>query len=229
MPRSRRSQEVALTQTAKKTRDHKSSVIQDIRDAIDKHATLYLFSYENMRSQKFKKIRMDFRKTDDKGNSSRIFLGKNKLMQIALGRVLEDEYAENLKEVSKRISGSVGLLLTNRPHDEVETYFADLLEEDFARAGSISPRKVVLTAEMLSNFPPSMVEQFRGLGLPVDVKMGKLEFVGGMSEHTICKNKSVLSAENCKILCQFGIMLAEFKVNLVCRWESSNGSFEAFS
>jgi len=227
MPRSRKSQEVTLTQTAKKTRDHKASVITDIRNAIDKHATLYLFSYENMRSQKFKKIRMDFRKTDVEGNSSRIFLGKNKLMQIALGRALEDEYAENLKEVSKRISGSVGLLLTNRSHDEVETYFADLLEEDFARAGSVSPRKVVLTAEMLSNFPPSMVEQFRGLGLPVDVKMGKLEFVGGKSEHTICKNNAVLSAENCKILCQFGIMLAEFKVELVCRWESSNGSFEA--
>jgi len=225
MPRSRKSQIVALTQTAKKTRDHKATVIQDIRDAIDKHATLYLFSYENMRSQKFKKIRMDFRKTDDQQKSSRIFLGKNKLMQIALGRGVEDEYAENLREVSKRVSGSVGLLLTNRSHEEVETYFADLLEEDFARAGSISPRKVVLTADMVSNFPPSMVEQFRGLGLPVDVKNGKLEFVGGKTGHTICKDGKELTTENCKILCQFGIMLAEFKVKLVCRWVSADGSF----
>merc|ERR1712238_52353 len=105
--------------------------------------------------------------------------------------------------------------------------FADFLEEDFARAGSVSPRDVTLTADMLSNFPPSMVEQFRGLGLPVDVKNGKLEFVGGKIEHKICKQNTVLSAGKCKLLRQFGLMLAEFKVQLVCRWESFDGSFEA--
>jgi hypothetical protein len=72
---------VNLTKTAKKTRDHKSAFVQEIRDAIDNHQSLYLFSYENMRSQKFKNIRMYFRgETDIK--ASRIFLGKNKLMQV---------------------------------------------------------------------------------------------------------------------------------------------------
>jgi len=72
-----------MTKTAKKTRDHKSSFVQEIRDSIDQHSSLYLFSYENMRSHKFKNIRMHFREdTTSNEKASRIFLGKNKLMQV---------------------------------------------------------------------------------------------------------------------------------------------------
>jgi len=73
---------VNLTKTAKKTRDHKSSFVQEIRDAMDQHESLYLFSYENMRSHKFKNIRMHFREESSNAKASRIFLGKNKLMQV---------------------------------------------------------------------------------------------------------------------------------------------------
>lgn len=119
------------------TRDHKSKYVEEVRMAIDDHDSLYLFSYENMRSTKFKNIRLHFRETDQKESSSRIYLGKNKLLQIALGRTAEEEYADNLRHVAKRVTGgSVGLLFTSRPRDEVESYFANLVEEDFARAGA---------------------------------------------------------------------------------------------
>jgi mRNA turnover protein 4 len=179
-----------------------------------------------MRSTKFKKIRMDFREVDMEGKSSRIFLGKNKLMQIALGRASEDEYADNLNHVSKLITGSVGLLVTSKSSDEVESYFNDLVEEDFARAGSIASKDVMVNNEMLYNYPVSMVEQFRKLGLPIDVDNGKLVLIGNKSQHRLCKNGDVLSAEDCKLLFQFGIKLAEFKVKLVCRWNSSDGSID---
>ena len=215
---------VPLTQTAKKTREHKATVVSDIREAIDEHDNLYLFSYENMRSHKFKKIRMDFREPDMEGKTSRIFLGKNKLMQIALGRTPEDEYADSLREVSKLITGSVGLLLTSKSASDVEEYFQNLVEEDFARAGSTATQKVIVTNEMLYNHPVSMVDQFRKLGVPVEVKIGKLVLVG-KPEYTLCKVGTILNAEQCKALLQFGIKLAEFKVKLECRW-SSDGSFD---
>mmetsp|Transcript_35633 Transcript_35633/g.78091 ORF Transcript_35633/g.78091 Transcript_35633/m.78091 type:complete len:225 (-) Transcript_35633:155-829(-) len=223
MPRSKRAQLVALTQTAKKTRDHKSDVIRDIRDAVDDHDSLYLFSFENMRSNKFKDIRMHFR---EEGKSSRIFLGKNKLMQIALGKTPEDEHADNLRRVSKLTTGSVGLLATSKPRDEVEEYFANFVEEDFARAGSITPRTVKITADMVATHPVSMTEQFRKLGMPVEVQNGKVALVGGKTEYVACKKGQPLSAEACKILVHFGVKLSEFRVSLVCRW--SNGDFEMF-
>lgn len=226
MPKSKRSQVVALTQTSKKTREHKASLIQEVRDAIDSHERLYLFSYENMRSNKFKSIRMHFRDSGNAGRSSRIFLGKNKLLQIALGRTPEEEHADNLRHVAKLTSGSIGLLLTSQPNEEVEAYFLGLAEEDFARAGSVSSQSVVVSNDMVATHPVSMVEQFRKLGMPVEVKNGRVALMGGKSKHFVCKEGETLSAEACKILVHFGIRLAEFRVKLLCRWSSEDGKFD---
>ena len=214
---------VALTQTAKKTRDHKVSVVSDIRDAIDKHDTLYLFSYENMRSNHFKNVRNFFRGSP----LSRVVLGKNKLMQIALGTTTEDEHQENLHLVAKRITGNVGMLLTQRKGDEVEEYFTNLEKEDYARSGSTASRGYTVTNEVMENFPVSMVEQFRTLGLPVEVSNGRVALVG-KQEHIVCRKGDVLSAESCKLLVQFDVKLAQFRANLVCRWKASDGAFEEF-
>lgn len=91
---------VALTKTEKRTtRDHKAAYIEQVRQSIDQHNTLYLFSYENMRSNHFQNVRLFFRAkssssadatmndneiNDTVVHDSRIFLGKNKLVQIAL-------------------------------------------------------------------------------------------------------------------------------------------------
>ncbi|GKY97527.1 hypothetical protein MPSEU_000710900 [Mayamaea pseudoterrestris] len=220
MPKSKRSRPVALTQTEKKgTREHKTQYIQQVRDAIDAHKGLYLFHFENMRSSKFKDVRLYFR--DDE---SRIFLGKNKLLQIALGRTEEEEYQENLHHVGKRIKGgSVGLLLTSLPRQQVESYFEQWEEPDFARSGSESPEQVMVTNEMLAAFPVSMMEQFRKLGMPVEIKNGKL-LLTDREEWRLCKQGENLSAEKCKLLVHFEKKLSKFKVQLAAYW--SKGAFE---
>ena len=192
---------------------------------MDSHDALYLFSYENMRSNKFKDIRMHFRPTPMNDAPSRIFLGKNKLLQVALGRTPEDEYSDNLRQVSKLISGgSIGLLFSSRPRAEVEEYFENFVEPDFARAGFEAPESVFVDNTMLENFPVSMVEQLRKLGLPTQVDNGKVILMDGRTEYRICKEGETLSAEKCKLLVQFGKKLSEFRVRLVCRW--SGGQFE---
>eukprot|EP00536_Pseudo-nitzschia_multiseries_P007920 jgi/Psemu1/256694/estExt_Genewise1Plus.C_1920007 len=248
MPRSKRARLVPLTKVSKRaTREHKSAYVQEVRDAVDGHDGLFLFSYENMRSNKFKDIRMHFRAkegsgsggddmNDDDDNSndesapSRIFLGKNKLLQIALGKTPEDEYADNLRHVSSEISESVGLLFTSRNRKGVEQYFEDLCEPDFARAGSIAPRDVVITNEMLANHPVSMMEQqFRKQGLPVRIDNGTIVLLDGKTEHKLCKKGETLSPEKCKALSHFGIKLSEFRVKLVCYWSAKTGEFEKLS
>ncbi|MGK3748388.1 MAG: mRNA turnover protein 4 [Bacillariaceae sp.] len=228
---------VPLTKVSKRaTREHKSAYVQQIRDGVDNHECLFLFSYENMRSSKFKDIRMHFRSSssssmdDDDNNDSaapsRIFLGKNKLLQIALGKTPEDEYADNIRHVSNEISESVGLLFTSRSKKGVQEYFADLEEPDFARAGFVSPKEVIITNEMLANHPVSMLEQqFRKQGLPVKINNGKITLLDGMEEYRLCKEGETLSAEKCKALTHFGIKLSVFRVKLVCYW-SKTGEFE---
>lgn len=197
--------------------------MQEVRKAVDAHETLYVFTYENMRSAKFKDIRLHFR---DEKKGSRIFLGKNKLLQIALGRTSEEEYADNLRHIAKLIvGGSVGLLFTSQPAPAVESYFHSMVEPDFSRAGSVASREAVVTLEMLSHFPSSMMESFRKLGLPVEISNGVIIFRDeGVTEFRICKVGETLSAEKCKMLVHFGIKLADFQVTLAARW--SDGEFE---
>jgi mRNA turnover protein 4 len=199
-----------------------------------------------MRSNKFKDIRMHFRSNgtsnspagdmEGDGNNdnsnhqvdapSRIFLGKNKLLQIALGKTPEDEYADNLRHVSKEISESVGILLTSRSKREVQEFFSNWVEPDFARAGFVAPKDVVVTNEMLAQHPVSMLEQqFRKQGLPVKIDNGRIVLLDGKQEYRLCKEGEILSPEKCKTLTHFGIKLSEFRVKLVCHW-SKDGGFE---
>lgn len=228
-----------LTKVSKRTtREHKSAYVQEVRDAVDKHDNLFLFSYENMRSNKFKDIRMHFRakpsgddmdddETNDESAPSRIFLGKNKLLQIALGKTPEDEYADNLRNVAGEISESVGLLFTSRSRKGVEQYFEDLCEPDFARTGFVATRDVVITNETLANHPVSMLEQqFRKQGLPVKIDNGTIVLQDDKTEYKLCRKGETLSPEKCKALSHFGIKLAEFRVKLVCYWSAKTGEFE---
>jgi len=237
MARSKRIKSVALTNTPKRaTKSHKSAYISSVRESIDGHSSLYLFSYTNMRSNHFKNIRMHFRDSSDKNGMNdtsegsgegRIWLGKNKLLQVAFGRNEAEEYGTNLARVSKMITGSVGLILTNRSREDTMNYIHNYSVDDFARAGSISPRTITVTDVEVGNFPVSMVEQFRKLGLAVDVKNGSVRLATG-EEYTICSKGDTLTAEACRLLVHFGIKLSEFKIKLVCRWDKATEDLEEF-
>uniref|UniRef100_A0A7S1FR25 Ribosome assembly factor mrt4 n=1 Tax=Corethron hystrix TaxID=216773 RepID=A0A7S1FR25_9STRA len=237
MPVSKRKNPVALTNTtSRSTKSHKSAYIASVRESIDDHSSLYLFSYTNMRSNHFKNVRMHFRETQDKDDMNdsdegvgggRILLGKNKLLQVALGRNEAEEYATNLGRVSTMITGNVGLIMTNQSREEVVKYIQNYSVDDFARAGSIASRSVTISNAEVVNFPVSMVEQFRKLGMAVDVKNGSVKLTTGET-YTICKEGQTLTAEACRLLVHFGIKLAEFKIKLICRWDKNTEDLEEF-
>ena len=101
MPRSKRNKVVSLTKTNAKGRDQKSKLVDSLRQFIDEYKHIYVFAFENMRTSHFKDVRMHWRE-------SKIFMGKNKIAQIALGRSPEDEFKDNLRHVSEVIKGRSG-------------------------------------------------------------------------------------------------------------------------
>lgn len=92
-----------MTKTAKKGRELKQGIVSEVRKCVDEYPSLYVFSFVNLRSKLLKEVRMDFRK------DSRFFMGKNKVMILALGKSEQDEYQDNLRQVSKRLKGQVGM------------------------------------------------------------------------------------------------------------------------
>nr|GEW16975.1 mRNA turnover protein 4 homolog [Tanacetum cinerariifolium] len=71
---------LASSKTKKKGRQHKEAIVNTIREAVEQYSSVYVFTFENMRNLKFKKFRELLKSTN------RLFLGTNKVTQVALGR-----------------------------------------------------------------------------------------------------------------------------------------------
>jgi mRNA turnover protein 4 len=62
MPRSRRQRVKALTKVApKKSSELKQKIVESIREAADSYDSAYAFAFNNMRTNHFKDVRLEFR------------------------------------------------------------------------------------------------------------------------------------------------------------------------
>ncbi|CAJ2649135.1 mRNA turnover protein 4 homolog [Trifolium pratense] len=213
MPKSKRNKQVTLSKTTKKGRGHKELIVNAIRDAAENYNSVYVFSFENMRNQKLKEFRDQLQK------SSRFFLGSNKVMQVALGRSPSDEIKPNLHKVSKLLRGNAGMVFTNLSREEIERLFNEFEGYDFARTGSIATEKVELKEGPLEHFTHEMEPFLRKQGMPVRLNKGVVELV---SDYVVCEEGKPLSPEASRILRLMGVMMATFRLHLVCRWSSDD-------
>lgn len=80
---------------------------------VPRYPSLYVFTYKNMRNERFKDLRDELR------DSSRFVLGANKVLSVALGRSPSDEPRDGTHHISQYIHGDVGLFFTSMDHEEV--------------------------------------------------------------------------------------------------------------
>lgn len=126
-------------------------------------------------------------------------------MKIALGRNQEEEQEPNLHLIAERLNGpTVGLMFTNTPREEIETYFKAYSPKDHARAGSRATMDVLIPQGPLMrhgmNMPNNMEPQLRKLGMPTELKQGVLCL---RSDYTICKTGTLLNADQAHLLVLF--------------------------
>ncbi|XP_067287139.1 mRNA turnover protein 4 homolog [Pseudorasbora parva] len=216
MPKSKRDKKVSLTKTTKKGLESKQNLIEELRKCADIYKYVFVFSIENMRNNKLKDIRTAWK-------HSRFFFGKNKVMMIALGKGPTDEYKDNLHKLSRFLRGEVGVLFTNKTKEEVQEYFSNFKELDYARAGTVATMAVTLDEGPLEQFPHSMEPQLRQLGLPTALKKGVVTLI---KDFEVCKDGDTLTPEQARVLKLFGIEMAEFKLSIKCMWNSESGDFE---
>merc|ERR1712037_804 len=193
MPKSRRDRAVTLSKTRKKVGlEFKQSLVDKIRKAVDDYARCFVFTVDNMRNSHLKELR------EDSWSHSKFFMGKNRVMSLALGRDEASEYNENLHKVSRLLRNQCGLLFTNQNKDSVMDFFT------------------------LSQFPHSIEPQLRALGMPTALKKGVVTL---LSDYTVCKKGDTLTSEQTRILKLLGKQQANFRLNMVALW-NNDGTFE---
>ncbi|XP_026494747.1 mRNA turnover protein 4 homolog [Vanessa tameamea] len=213
MPKSKRDKKVSLTKTNKKGLLLKQKTIEEIRNTISKYEHIFLFTVDNMRNTTLKDLRNDWK-------DSRFFFGKNKVMAVALGRTKSDEVEDQLNLLSKKLKGQCGLLMTNRDVSEVLEWFKTFRETEYARAGFIANRDVILPQGPLEDFSHTIEPHLRRLGLPTTLERGVINLI---KEYQVCKKDAPLTPEQASILKLLGIQMAKFKVVIKCHWTKGKG------
>jgi len=216
MPRSKKSQLVTLSKTTTKGKEGKENLILLIRQCLEDFKHLYVFSFHNMRTSELKEVRTQW-------NTSRFFFGKNKVMQVALGRTDADEQKEKLHLVSERVQGNCCLFFTNEPEKDVLKFFKNYRVSDYPRSGFEATQTISLPAGP-TTFVHSLETYLRTkLGMPTSLKNG---IVSLEKEFLVCTTGQELTPEQARIVKLLEVKMSEFYFELECVW--SAGKFKKF-
>lgn len=90
----------------------KQQIVNDVRSCVEQYNTIVLFAVDNMRNNKLKEIREEWK-------GSRFFFGKNKIVALAMGKTPETEISEGLCKLTTRLEGQCGLFFTNESQKKV--------------------------------------------------------------------------------------------------------------
>ncbi|KAF4828097.1 Ribosome assembly factor mrt4 [Colletotrichum tropicale] len=232
MPKSKRNRIVNLTQVSKKTREQKDKLFANIRETVPEYQHCFVFAVDNMRNNYLKQVRHEL--TD-----CRLFFGKTKLMAKALGQDPSSAVADGIDRLTPFLSGTVGLLFTNRDPKAVLEYFEGVSPVDFARAGTVATRDFVIPpgvvyatggevpAEHDVPMEHSIEPELRRLGMPTRMIKGRVclgDADGSSGEgYTVCKEGDTLDSRQTRLLKLFSICLSEFKVQVMAHWSAASG------
>jgi len=227
MPKSKRSQRVTISKSSKKKLkgnrglELKQELVKKIRSRVDECSHLFVIRLYNERTDKLQTVRSHFPPSE----SSYFFFGKNRVMQLALGRTPANEYLPSLSKISPYLVGKMGLMLTNRSPQEVLEYFNQLQMEDYARAGNRVKEDVVIDEGPLDGFQHTMEPLLRSLGLTTTLKKGIIHL---LKPFTLCSNGDILTPEQAKLLKLFQRPLAQFKIKVKAHWNKDNEQVQIY-
>jgi len=182
-------------------------LIEEIRRFADECDYLWLFEIDHFRNNYVQEIRKRWK-------PSRIFLGRNSVMRVALGATVESEYRPGLHTIAALLEGNVGLLFTSDAPHVVTEWFASYTRPDFARTGNLATQTVIMPAGPIvltdgDQAPHNFESNFRKLGVPTTLQKG----IPTLAEpYTVCRKGQKLSPEQINILKLLGSMLATFQL-----------------
>eukprot|EP01138_Halocafeteria_seosinensis_P015278 gb/GECG01015594.1/.p1 GENE.gb/GECG01015594.1/~~gb/GECG01015594.1/.p1 ORF type:complete len:224 (+),score=28.22 gb/GECG01015594.1/:1-672(+) len=218
MPRSRKVRQKPTTNVHhKEKKELKQQLIDVVQRCVDEYERVFVFTFENMRTNKFKDLRNEWK-------DSRFLLGRNKVMKLALEGgpgAGEKEYRPGLGKLAQHLNGMVGLLFTNRSAEEVRKYFKDYGELDYARAGAEATEQMVIPQGPIDQ-PHTLCPTLSKLGMPVKLEKGIIQCT---RDYVVCEEGASLTPNQAKLLKLFGKPMAWFTISMQAMWESSTEKY----
>eukprot|EP01094_Clydonella_sp_ATCC50884_P010162 TRINITY_DN1973_c0_g1_i1.p1 TRINITY_DN1973_c0_g1~~TRINITY_DN1973_c0_g1_i1.p1 ORF type:complete len:223 (+),score=54.67 TRINITY_DN1973_c0_g1_i1:113-781(+) len=218
MPKSKRAKIVSLTKTPKRRQERKGELVLEVQKAAREYKHIWVIHHHGVGNITMKEVRRRW-------GTSRFFLGKNKVMAVALGRDEESELLEGVSKLSERISGQCALLFTDQEPQEVEEFFSDYKEMEYCKAGEKAPQTIVLPAGIQPQFSHAIEPHLRKLGLHTKLKMGEVDL---LKETTVCTEGETLSPEQCQILRLYEYKISEFFFTIDCHYNTETAEFRVF-
>ena len=219
MPKSKRSRVVPLSKVTKKgPGEKKERQVKNIHKYLKQYKYCYAFTYKNMTNLAMNALKEYYK-------DSIFMIGKNHVMQVALGKTEEEEKKEGSSKLNKYLKGNCGLLFTDKEPDDIILYFQQYSSPYFGNVGSISKQTLILKRgfdEHLAEFPSSMESQFRQLGMNIKVDDGKFCL---LDDYAVCREGKPLTPEQCKMCKHLNIYLDEFKIYIQA-YLGNNGLFK---
>lgn len=214
MPRSKRDKKISLTKTERKGLQWKQMIVEDIRNCVEKYPNIFVFSVNNMRNNLLKELRSKWKQ------NSRFIFGKNRIMQLGLGKSEDDEVHPQLHKLSTRLHGQCGLLFTTKSKDEVLEWSHNYNAWEYARSGFIATETVTLNEGPLEDFSHAIEPHLRSLGLPTKLNKGIIHLY---KDHTVCEKGKTLTPEQARILKLIAKPMATFTLEIKCHWSKESG------
>lgn len=218
MPRAKRDKKISLTKTERKGLQWKQQIVDDIRNCVEKYPNIFLFSVQNMRNNLLKELRSEWKK------DSRFIFGKNRVMQLALGKSEAEETEENLHKLAIRLRGQCGLLFTDRSEKDVIEWSKQYSAIEYARSGFIATETIVLPEGPLEDFSHAIEPHLRSLGMPTKLEKGVVKLY---KEYTVCTEGKVLTPEQARVLKLIAKPMATFSLEIKCSW-SRDGGYKSY-
>ena len=219
MPKSKRNRVIPLSKVTKKTgiTDKKEKLVNKVHKYLKQYKYCYAFTYKNMTNISMNALKDYFK-------DSIFMIGKNKVIQVGLGRDETEEKKEGSSKLGAFLKGSCGLFFTDKDPDDIIEYFQKYSCPYFGNTGSVSNQTLILKRgldEHLNDFPSSMESQFRQLGMSVKVDNGKFCL---LDDYIVCQKDKPLTADQSKMCKHLNIYLDEFKIYIKA-YLGNNGQF----
>ena len=229
MPRSKRSKLVTLAQTDKKGRENKERIFDEIRESLDTYRYVWALHLDDVRTPVLQEIRTGW-------TGSKLILGKRKVLEKALGEKRENEYKDNLYQLSRLCAGVTGLLFTNEDVSTVKTYFESYSRMDYSRPNTKAPLTFTIPEgiiysrggqvaieddlPMVHSLEPTLRNKFE---IPTKIKAGKITIE---QPYLVCEEGQKIDVRQALILKQFGVAASEFKVKVAAYYDNESTTVE---